>query len=221
MTHISGSQLAEPSSQTLSNTSGVSVPPDAPEWSAQLFQKTNALEALVNDVHGTLGMMMGHVMQAKQEIQSVRGFAEVIAVRVARIDQDREISVDKLISLRKDVRKLREARATNPDVARRPDEQTTDERNALTLQQAEALIKAESDKRDRERELAEANAKLAALAAGAAERAESRKYWGRQVIGWLAIIVTGIVVADVAYRLTRPKNSMTIEQTTPIGATSK
>lgn len=197
----------------------VSIPEDAPPWAHGLFAKADRNEAAIDQLSENIGRLMGVVMPMREELHTTRGLCEAVALRTARLDQERELPLEKLERLRKDVRAIKEARNTNPGRRSSPEEQlTTDQRNAITREEAEKIAREADEKRERDREAHELRASVARLTAQIAEtaaaREKTRTLWTEKL---LLPIVVGLVVAlcsvYATYRMTRPAVQFEMRET--------
>jgi chromosome segregation ATPase len=200
--------ISKPQSSTFDASSSLAIPEDAPPWAQALFAKADRNEAAIDQLSEYLGRIMAVVAPLRETVNVTRGLCEATALRVARIDQEREMPLDKIERLRKDVRALKERRQSSPD-----DQLSTDQRNAISREEAERIAREADEERERKNEIErlvkenrDQAARLQAIEDAAADR---RKFFARGIV---VPIVTGLVVALVSvyatYRLTRPALSV-------------
>lgn len=199
-----------------------SIPEDAPPWAHSLFTGKDHLEAAVADLSGYLGRLMAMVAPLGPEVHQMRGLLEATALRVHRLDQEKELPLNQIAKLRREVRDLNQARKTNPGrPPSTPDESlTTGQREALGREEAEKLVAEANAKRDAAERIRELESALAISnkreEERSAEKKDAWKFWRAAVVA----LLSAVVAAYATYRLTRPDVSQTIEYTQPKGPNS-
>lgn len=141
------------------------------------------------------------IQEGRNETAEVKGISlraigmlERLTIRIERSVDQNEITDADLAKLRKEFRDSQTSMRAPPDDWH--DMTATAKGRALDAKDAELMM---------------ANKELAEFRTGAAERAESRRYWGRQIVNWIALVMIGLVTGYGVYRATKPATSVTIE----------
>lgn len=199
-------------SQENSSEFGSNIPANTPDWAKSIakhnHQRFDKIEGLLENQAEFLGRVMGFTMQTKQTAEGVKELAEVTAARLQAFTKTVDIKAEDIVLLRKQMRAMRRDgvldRSSIPG-----DAITTDQRNAISREEAEKIAREADERRDHEREIRELKDEVAAgKAAALVKDAAAEKTRDRLLDRILIPIVTGIVLILVSvyatYRITRP-----------------
>lgn len=212
MTDTSSSPSTKTISASNSREFGSNIPADAPEWARVLAEYNHSrfdkIENGIENLSELVGRVMGFTMQTKQVCEGTKELAEVTAARLQAFTRSVDVKADDIAKIRKEVRSLRRdgafERASMPGEAI-----TTDQRNAISREEAEKIAREADERRERERELKDLRAEVARMNAQISTDAQAREKTRERLLDKLLLpIVTGVVVAIVSvyatYRITRP-----------------
>lgn len=158
----------------------------------------NSLKEGQRETSTYLGTIMRHLVEIRSDASYARALGEYMAPKLAPLLRDPSLLVGLEELHRAHEAKLVESVAATPTVKRASFSELTDtgKHDAITESQLKLTMTLERN-RELEKQIADG--------------AESRRYWGRWIIGLAGLLVVGVVTAVAVTRLTRPAASMTVE----------